>query len=437
MGCSVASVVGGKSGGRQIRQDRAVARQAFPVQTADVGQQSVENVQDQAGALQLRRCIAGGPDDFMSVYHLVFCGTQVEVGQGLACEARDHCHWQPPRVADPVRNRARRRWFERNWPEHHARMEGVAMVFGYAVDEDDVDLANVMAEPVTPQCSAVWCSPGATVGTGALVGRNMDFSTRTLSEMLGGQPLPGEPPALARPYVIETYPDQGHATLVSTVGDLTACLDGINDRGLVAAVLADDESSALRPSGMPQAGLNEMHLLRYLLETCSSAEEAKEALYGAKQYDEYAVAHYLVADSEQAFVWERDTHNAEYAVSQRGHWLYVTNFLLHRLGVDRIPNDVSDNPSANDAYRRASVLQGGLNGSGITWSALWELLESVRADSRHDEVFPESRTRTLWHGQYDLEGRSVEYEFYLGERSDGSPRRSQRVKLTLSAGRPD
>ena len=119
--------------------------------------------------------------------------------------------------------------------------------------------------PSPHRCSAVWCSSRGSADGEALVGRNMDFSTRTVSEMLGGQPLPGEPPALSRPYLIETYPDEGHATIVSAVGDLTGCLDGINDQGLVAAMLADDESPALRPSAAPQAGLNEMHLLRYLL----------------------------------------------------------------------------------------------------------------------------------------------------------------------------
>ncbi len=41
-----------------------------------------------------------------------------------------------------------------------------------------------------------------------------------------------------------------------------------------------------------------MQLLRYLLDTCATANAAREALYEAKQYDEYAVVHYLVADDE-------------------------------------------------------------------------------------------------------------------------------------------
>jgi len=63
-----------------------------------------------------------------------------------------------------------------------------------------------------------------------------------------------------------------------------------NEKGLAVALLADDESTSLRPSMTPQAGVNEIHIMRYILDTCATAGEAKEVLYGTKQYDEYAVA---------------------------------------------------------------------------------------------------------------------------------------------------
>ena len=105
-----------------------------------------------------RRVIAGGPDDFMTVHHLKVRGTQVEIGAALASEARDHFGWRPPPTGDPIRNSARRKWFERNWPEQHARMVGVAKAFDQDIDDDAFDFANVMAEPFTGSCSGVWCS---------------------------------------------------------------------------------------------------------------------------------------------------------------------------------------------------------------------------------------------------------------------------------------
>ena len=379
-----------------------------------------------------RRVIAGGPDDFMTVCHLEVRGSQFEIGKALASEARDHFGWFPPRAADPVRNRARRTWFERNWPDQHSRMVGVANAFGVDIDDDTLDFANVMAEPFTASCSAVWCSSQVNADGHVRVGRNLDFTTRTLSEMLGVPPQPDEPPVLSRPFVIETYPDTGHAAIVCTVGDLTSCLDGINERGLTVAVLADDESTSLRPSMAPQAGLNEMHIMRYILDTCATAEEAKEALYGTKQYDEYAVAHYLIADRDQAFVWERDMHNAEHAVPTDTGTLCVTNHLLFRDGAGSVPDD-TDNEGANDAYRRARILNDGVGGTPLTGDGFWDLLESARADRRRDEANPDGRVRTLWHGQYDLTGGAVEYEFYLGDDPSGSPRRSPLMAMTLSA----
>ena len=286
-----------------------------------------------------RRVIVGGPAEFLTVHHLELRGTQVEIGAALAAEARHHFGWRPPTAGDPVRNRARRKWFERNWPEHHARMAGVAKAFDLDIDDDALDFANVMAEPFNGNCSGVWCSSLLGADGHARLGRNLDFSTRTLSEMLGAPPEPEEPPVLSRPFVIETYPDVGYAAIVCTVGDLTSCLDGINEKGLAVGVLADDESRSLQPSMTPQAGVNEMHIMRYILDTCATAGEAKEVLYGTKQYDEYAVAHYLIADQEEAFVWERDTHNGEHAVPTDTGTLCVTNHLLFKNGVASVPED--------------------------------------------------------------------------------------------------
>ena len=178
-----------------------------------------------------RRVIVGGPADFLTVHHLELRGTQVEIRAALAAEACQHFGWRPPTAGDPVRNRARRKWFERNWPEHHARMAGVAKGFDLDIDDDALDFANVMAEPFNGNCSGVWCSSLLGDDGHARLGRNLDFSTRTLSEMLGAPPEPEERRVLSRPFVIETYPDVGYAAIVCTVGDLTSCLNGINEKG--------------------------------------------------------------------------------------------------------------------------------------------------------------------------------------------------------------
>ncbi len=63
--------------------------------------------------------------------------------------------------------------------------------------------------------------------------------------------------------------------------------------------------SAGRWTGMPRVGLAEQQVVRYLLDTCASAEEAKEALLLAKHYYFFTPCHFMVADrSGAAFVWE-------------------------------------------------------------------------------------------------------------------------------------
>jgi hypothetical protein len=311
-------------------------------------------------------------------------------------------------------------------------MQGVAAGFGAEFGDDRLDFSYVMAEPVGPQCSAVWCAPELASDGHARVGRNLDFTTRTISELFGRPPVPGEPPVFGRPYVIETHPEDGRAVIATTIGDLLGCLDGMNEYGLTVALLADDEPSARQPSGTPQAGLRETQLARYLLERCSSAQEALETLYDTKQYDEWAVAHYLVADRHEAFVWEREMHNTEHAVKQESGRLCVTNFLLFRHGASVVPDDVAGNPGLNHALRRARDLHDGFVEKPLSKEGLWDLLESVRQDQAQD-TWNENRGRTLWHNQFDLDSCRIDYEFYLGDNEDGAPRRSPRFSVSLSS----
>jgi hypothetical protein len=375
-----------------------------------------------------RSVVAGSADDFMTVVHLVVRGSQHDIGRALAREAAAQ-FTPPPLVVDPVVGRARLRWFERNWPQHHARMLGAAEVTGL----DPTTGAGVLDLPAVPfamGCSALWCPRSTGVEGRSLIGRNFDFSTGSVLEMVGLDPDPGQPAMLSRPYVIETYPDDGHAGVVVSGFDLGSCFEGINDAGLVVVLLADDETPGLRPTGgSPQAGLDELQVARFLLDTCTTVSEAKGALYEAKQYDRMIPCHYLVADAHgNAFVWERDTHNIEHVVdADPGAGAFcVTNYLLHRYAeLTALPHDDEATrtgavPFHLNKYERARTLYGrAAKHTTLSAHDIVDMLHDVQADAR----VPNGRT--LWRTLYDVDARSMQATFYLGDEADGSIRRSE------------
>ncbi len=368
--------------------------------------------------------VAGGPDDFLCVRHLELRGSQFDIGRALAREVLGS-FLQAPAPDDRILNRARRRWFEREWPEHYARMGGIADAFGVALADDGACVAELSATPLEIGCSALWCPPSASVDGHARIGRNFDFMTGSVLEVAGLPPDPAQPPMMSRPYVIETHPDDGHAAIVVVGGDLSGCFEGINDAGLAITLFADDESTTLRPAHQPQAGVHELQLPRLLLDRCTTVEEALEVLYGTKQYDNFVTCHYLVADAYgDALVWERDSHNVEHVVRAVDAPMCVTNYLVHRYeNVAALPEDRPD----SNMYERARVLQQRLECVPLDPADIRAAMHAVRVEG------PEPVARTMWSALYDLTERSVTLEFYLGESAAGPQRRSGDLTYALSA----
>jgi len=359
----------------------------------------------------------------MEVVHLVLTGTNREIGAALATVARDRHGVAPARGGDPRVTRGRRRWYHREWPAHYERMRGVADVSGVDVHDDAVELGLLPYLGGPPACSVAWLPPAATASGHATLSRNFDFPTGTLTEILGGEAQPGELPMTARPYVIETRPsDGGPACLFLCAYELLGgCIDGVNEEGLVVALLADDESTGTDPTLAPAVGLNEIQLLRFLLETCATTEEARDALLATKQHWMFLACHYLVADaSGDSFVWER-TANREHLVEGGGGVQVVTNHPLHGRSLDDLPAD--QGPSST--YDRARRLTAAVAGRTLST----EEIRAAHACVHRDD--PASTTRTLWHGIYDAADRSLEISFYLGDDPAGGSRRSPYRRFAL------
>ncbi|TMR96797.1 peptidase C45, acyl-coenzyme A - 6-aminopenicillanic acid acyl-transferase [Nonomuraea basaltis] len=352
--------------------------------------------------------VAGGKDDFQLVHHLTLTGGQFEIGKALAEEAR-RLGWSPMPV-DPVVSRARRSWFERHWPQHHARMDGAAAALGLDPDQDELALDGLSYIPEGSGCSALWIPPSAATDGHGRVGRNYDFFPATTSEIMGGAARPGELPMASRPYVITTVPDEGLSSTVITMNELDGCMDGINSAGLAVMLLvADFETAAPPESATPQVGLASVQLPRFLVDTCENVDQAKQALLGAKHYDYGIPLHYLVADAHgQAFVWERGRDGSEHIVEFGDGPLCVTNHLLHR-NPDPM-NLPADSEHSFGTFHRLRTLYERSKGAALSHQDLRDSLTAV--EQAEDPAVP---FRTLWSTVFDTADRTLSTRFYLGD----------------------
>ena len=113
----------------------------------------------------------GGPRDFVKVHHVMVRGTNFDIGRQLGELARDRYGRSPDHfAADPLFARARRLYFQRNYPIHWLRVQGVASAFGLDPEDNRFDLTGLpyhmelSSEPPThsPGCSVVYYPPSCT-----------------------------------------------------------------------------------------------------------------------------------------------------------------------------------------------------------------------------------------------------------------------------------
>jgi hypothetical protein len=380
--------------------------------------------------------VCGGPGDFMEVRRLVLRCPAREAGRVLARIAKDRLGVTKVPWTDQVTTREQREWIRAHWPAHHERMQGVADVYDLDPSDDRFELSFLFYNWDVPGCSNVFYPPKHTATGHATLSRNYDFSTGTVFELLGRSAPPGALMATSRPFLIESRPEKGHASLCMTSYELLGgCIDGVNEHGVAVALLALPEVLAgpgtYRPGRRNGVGLLELHVPRFVLETCSTAEEARHALARAPQFYVTVPCHYLISDRRgDAFVW---AHAARPDRPIRidgtaGQPLAITNHLPEHL--------LADVPPRTESVARLEKLCAAVEAAGPQpdSAAIRRAAESVAATlppgaGQYRAVKP---ARTLWHAFYDLEERSVAIDFYLGEGPEGSIRRSPPQRFTLA-----
>jgi hypothetical protein len=356
----------------------------------------------------------------MEVRHLVLQGSNEAIGRALAEIARDRHAANVPASHDPLRTRTQRRYIEKNDPILFDRMRGVAAAFGKRVDDDAWNFNGLDYGHLGLGCSVVYFPPSTTADGTSIVSRDYDFTTGNLG---GTRPKPGALASTARPYVITMHPEHGYSSVAVCAYDLlSGVLDGINSQGLTVALLADDElleKYKMEPAGGEGVGLGALQMLRLLLDTCATVEEAKEALLLTKQYYEIVPIHYLIADSHgKSFVWEySQAHNREYIVENPGQPLITTNFSLHRHMEAGKPPSASAARTVCPRYCKLSERLHHHDGK-LTVDYIKETHKLVDATAGSMTSSSRMPNRTLWHALYFPEQRKLQVSFYLKDAPD-------------------
>lgn len=351
---------------------------------------------------KIGRVVAGSPSDFMTVRYLGLTGTDLEIGRALAKVASTN-HGVLLSQGEHELVDAQLQWFKDKWPAQYQRTLGVEQFFGKKGDTTslgyDMDVA--------PGCSTVFY-PGRLVTNGhSMLSRNYDFSLAKYAELTGRKAPSGARAMTADPYVVQSRPRGGYASLYVCSYDLLAgCIDGINEKGLAVALLADDMSSDKKATRGP--GLSEVTLTKFLLDTCASAAEARKALAAVEYHYSFTPCHYIVCDeSGDSFVWEiAPDLSKQYVVEGNGKPQIVTNHLLSRFGTDSLP--------AGNSFDRYRMLQAELAEKvGKTTP------DEVRTNNACVAVPPAVQgAATLWHSVYDLHDKTLKISFFLGHEND-------------------
>lgn len=381
------------------------------------------------------KVVAGGPTDFMVVRHVKMAGSNSEIGKKLAEIAKAR-HAVTLRTTDPTALRARREFYRRNYPHHFLRASGVAKAFGLKFETANVDAMELPFNlELHPGCSTVYYPPQYTESGHPILSRNYDFTTGTFAEVVGQRPNPGTRAMTADVYVMEVYPAQGYPSLFLCAYDmLGACLDGMNSAGLTVALLAVDEGPQTRdPATDAQAGLNEIEVPRFLLDTCATVDEAQAALMATKQYYSFIPCHYIIGDrSGRSFIWEYSAgHNREYIIDGGGQPQIITNHPIYKYkSVDELPKQ----EPGGGSYYRLRKMHDEISKVGGKHS-----LENIKQTNfcvrAAEPAVPDGRkpNRTLWHSIYDAKDLTLQLDFYLGDgpSTDAAQRRSGYLAFKL------
>ena len=379
--------------------------------------------------------------------HLILRGSNHEIGMKLAEIATKRHGLSVKSVAstNPLISKVQLGFLSNNYPALLERSKGVAQVLGVDLYDDRYDVTQLSYNldlPIIPSpigCSVVQFPPDTTEAGHGFISRNYDFPIGTLADMLGLSLAPevrqSLKPMMSDPYIVEVYPENvGFPSLYMCGFDLlSGVLSGINSKGLVVSLNGDElaminSQGELNPN-TTEVGLNEVQILRLLLDTCSNVEEAKQVLLATKQYYSFVPCHYLIADSSgKSFVYEHShCRNREYIIESDGKPQVLTNHPLYKYPTQQdIPEKTGIHEVGTSSFERYARLVKALQKSPPPYTTEFvkticsevtvsQVLAWTPKEIRQQLIAQPGLSRTLWHALYDTTDLTLDVKFYKNE----------------------
>jgi hypothetical protein len=387
---------------------------------------------------QNERVIVGPPESFMTVRHLRLEGTQRDIGFALGTIARDRYGVSADALRAPDVAEARCRYLKAQFPAFAERMSGAADALGITL-ESPYDLSglayNMLPPGAVPGCSAIYLSPDQTTSGHAILNRNYDFPRGTIAEIMGLD-LPNDVQETLRPMMAG-----GLASISMVAFDLLGgALGGVNEAGLVICLNGDEIaiSQGIQPD--PTAvGINEVQLVRYVLDTCRTVNEARAALEAADLCLAFLPCHYLIGDaSGSSMIFEMDYQTGNKYTIPTGDAppLLLNHPVRTFASSNQFPPEATTIRTGTSSFERQRHMEALLREIDLPIStaqvralcdevAVDEVIAWIPEPMRLQFLSSPGLSRTLWQINYDATARRVEAKFYLGDREAGGSIRQQ------------
>lgn len=254
------------------------------------------------------------------------------------------------------------------YPEIAEEFRGYAD--GLGLTEEDVVWHYSLG--MTGGCSAI----AVRTATGMVVGRNYDFYYWE-----------------NRRHLINTKPDSGFSHIGMHEGLIGGRFDGLNDKGLFISF------NGAGPHPEPASPGMSFHLIvRFLLEKCADAAEAKAALWMLPVKEPKS---YLIVDRNEAFVVEAHPDRREVRQMERDY-LIVTNHYVH-------PAMTSYQPEwPNSAARYKKLEESVPLLMNLDFQPV-ETMQRLLADHEAPTCGHQDGMATFWSCVADMENREIAY----------------------------